>query len=68
MINYLFRSKWQEEKHVSLYPQICLDNRMHLHDMKYIHKQLKSNRTFGKNIIQKYPVTVVTINARYVSR
>ena len=54
---------------MSLYPQICLVNRMHLHDMKYIHKQLKSlYSTFGININQKYPVTVVTINARYVSR
>ena len=26
---------------MSLYPQICLVNRMHLHDMKYIWKQLK---------------------------
>ena len=25
---------------MSLYPQICLVNRMHLHDMKYIYKQI----------------------------
>ena len=44
---------------MSLYPQICLVNRMHLHDMKYIYKQ---------NVIQNYHVTVVTINAKHVSR
>ena len=49
---------------MSLYPQICLVNGIHLDDMKYF----INSSNLSTNIIQNYHITVVTINARYVSR
>ena len=35
---------------MSLYPQICLVNRMHLHDMKYIYKQIVHLEKHNSNL------------------